>query len=98
CANAHTVDVNECGIHTNYLIGRHPLRNFPSSNVHGRAAPCATAAANLGVLLVKSSEPQSPDKLKKKVTEMVKAQGLPYGYRVETLVQPGNTPHLLYRV
>ena len=95
---AQSVDVIESGILTNYLIGRQPLRDFPASNGHGRAAPGATAAANLGVLLVKSSEPQSPDKLKKKVTEMVKAQGLPYGYRVETLVQPGNTPRLLYRV
>jgi len=95
---AQSVDVIENGILSNYLIGRQPLRDFPASNGHGRAAPGATAAANLGVLLVKSSEPQSPDKLKKKVTEMVKAQGLPYGYRVETLGQPGNTPRLLYRV
>src|SRR5947207_4724212 len=64
---AQSVDVIESGILTNYLIGRQPLRDFPASNGHGRAAPGATAAANLGVLLVKSSEPQSPDKLKKKV-------------------------------
>ena len=95
---AQSVDAIENGILTNYLIGRQPLRDFPASNGHGRAAPGAAAGANLAVLLVKSSEPQSPDDLKKKVTEMVKAQGLPYGYRVETLGQPGNTPRLLYRV
>jgi len=30
--------------------------------------------------------------------QMVKDEGVPYGYRVETLGQPGNTPRLLYRV
>jgi TldD protein len=95
---AQSVDAIENGILTNYLIGRQPLRDFPASNGHGRAALGADAGANLGVLLIKSSEPQSPGELKKKVTEMVKAQGLPYGYRVETLGQPGNTPRLLYRV
>ena len=95
---AHPVDAIDNGILTNYLTGRQPLRDFPASNGHGRAALGAAAGANLGVLLVKSSEPQSPGDLKKKVTEMVQAQGLPYGYRVETLGQPGNTPRLLYRV
>src|SRR5438876_9324278 len=47
---AQSVDVIESGILTNYLIGRQPLRDFPASNGHGRAAPGATAAANLGVL------------------------------------------------
>ena len=95
---AQSVDVVENGILTNYLIGRQPLRDFPASNGHGRAAPGTAAGANLGVLLLKSAEPQSTDDLKKKVAEMVKAQGMPYGYRVETLGQPGNTPRLLYRV
>ena len=95
---AQSVDAVENGILTNYLIGRQPLRDFPASNGHGRAAPGTAAGANLGVLLLKSAEPQSPDDLKKKVAEMVKAQGMPYGYRVETLGQPGNTPRLLYRV
>jgi hypothetical protein len=49
------------------------------------------------VLLVKSSEAQSPEELKKKVIQMVTDQGLAYGYRVETL-GPGNAPRLLYRL
>src|SRR5207253_343098 len=52
---------------------------------------------SLGVLLVKSSDAQAPDELKKKVIQMVKEQGKEYGYRVETLGQ-GNAPRLLYRV
>ena len=94
---AQAVGAIEKGILTNYLVGRQPLRDFPTSNGHGRAAVGAAASPNLGVLLLKSSEPQSPEDLKKKVIEMVKEQGMPYGYRVETLGQ-GNTPRLLYRV
>jgi TldD protein len=95
---AQPVDAIENGVLTNYLIGRQPLRDFPASNGHGRAAAGMTAGPNLGVLLLKSSEPQSPGDLKKKVIEMVKEQGQPYGYRVETLGQPGNAPRLLYRL
>ena len=52
---------------------------------------------NLGVLLLKSADAQSPEALKQKVVQMITDQGLPYGYRVETM-GPGNTPRLLYRV
>ena len=95
---AQPVNTIENGTLTNYLIGRQPLRDFPASNGHGRAAAGMAAGPNLGVLLLKSSEAQSAGDLKKKVIEMVKEQGKPYGYRVETLGQPGNTPRLLYRV
>jgi len=95
---AQPVSTIENGTLTNYLIGRQPLRDFPASNGHGRAAAGMAAGPNLGVLLLKSTEAQSPGDLKKKVIDMVKEQGKPYGYRVETLGQPGNTPRLLYRV
>jgi hypothetical protein len=95
---AQPVSTIEKGTLANYLIGRQPLRDFPASNGHGRAAAGMAAGPNLGVLLLKSSEAQSPGDLKQKVIEMVKEQGKPYGYRVETLGQPGNTPRLLYRV
>jgi microcin-processing metallopeptidase PmbA/TldD-like protein len=95
---AQPVSTIENGALTHYLIGRQPLRDFPASNGHGRAAAGMAPGPNLGVLLLKSSEVQSPDDLKKKVMEIVKEQGKPYGYRVETLGQPGNTPRLLYRV
>ena len=95
---AQPVSTIEKGTLTNYLVGRQPLRDFPGSNGHGRAAAGMVPGPNLGVLLLKSSEAQSPDDLKKRVIDMVKEQGKPYGYRVETLGQPGNTPRLLYRV
>ncbi|HEY6943858.1 MAG TPA: metallopeptidase TldD-related protein [Candidatus Acidoferrum sp.] len=95
---AEPVNAIENGTLTNYLLGRQPLRDFPASNGHGRAAAGMAAGPNLGVLMLRSSEPESADDLKKKVIDMVKEQGKPYGYRVETLGQPGNTPRLLYRV
>jgi TldD protein len=94
---AQLVDLVENGVLTNYVLGRQPIRDFPSSNGHGRAAPGSFPGPSLGVLLVKSSEAQSPDALKQRVIQMVTDQGRPYGYRVETL-GPGNAPRLLYRV
>ena len=94
---AQAVNAIENGMLANYLIGRQPIRDFPASNGHGRAAPGSLPGPNLGVLLVKSSEAQSAEELKKKVIQMVTDQGKAYGYRVETL-GPGNAPRLLYRV
>lgn len=95
---AQPVNAIENGMLTNYLTGREPLRDFPVSNGHGRGAAGYPSGPNVGVLLMKSSEAQSPEELKKKVVQMITDQGLPYGYRVETLGQPGNTPRLLYRI
>jgi TldD protein len=94
---AQTVNTVENGMLTNYLIGRVPIRDFPASNGHGRAAPGSPPGPSLGVLLVKSSEAQPAEELKKEVVQMVTDQGKEYGYRVETL-GPGNSPRLLYRV
>ena len=94
---SQAVNVIENGMLTNYLVGRQPIRDFLTSNGHGRAAPGSFPGPSLGVLLLKSSEAQSPDALKQKVIQMVKDQDKPYGYRVDTL-GPGNSPRLLYRV
>jgi TldD protein len=94
---AQPVSVVENGMLTNYLLGRQPIRDFATSNGHGRASPGTFPGPSLGVLLVKGSEAQAPDELKKKVMQMVTDQGRPYAYRVETL-GPGNSPRLLYRV
>jgi predicted Zn-dependent protease len=85
------------GTLVNYLVGRQPIRDFPISNGHDRAGAGTFPSPSLGVLLVKSSDAQSPEDLKKKVVQMITDQGKPYGYRVETL-GPGNSPRLLYRI
>lgn len=85
------------GMLENYLLGRQPLRDFPSSNGHGRATPGGAPQPGVGVLLVKSSEPQTPKALNEKLKQMAAAEDKAYGYRVDTL-GPGNSPRLLYRV
>jgi TldD protein len=94
---AQPVTLVDNGTLVNYLVGRQPIRDFPSSNGHGRAGAGAYPAPNLGVLVLKSTEAQSPEELKKRVIQMITEQGKPYGYRVETL-GGGNSPRLLYRV
>jgi predicted Zn-dependent protease len=94
---AKTVNVIENGMLNNYLLGRQPVRDFPASNGHGRAAPGSFPSPSLGVLLLKSAEAQPPGELKKEILQMVSEQGKPYAYRVDTL-GPGNSPRLLYRV
>jgi predicted Zn-dependent protease len=93
---AQRVNVIDNGTLANYLLGRQPIRDFSASNGHGRAAPGSYPSPSLGVLLVKSSDAQSPEALKQRVIQMVKDQNNPYGYRVETM--GGLAPRLLYRV
>jgi predicted Zn-dependent protease len=94
---AQPVTLVDNGMLINYLVGRQPIRDFPASNGHDRAGAGTYPAPNLGVLLLKSKEAQSPEELKKRVIQMITEQGKPYGYRVETL-GPVNSPRLLYRV
>jgi len=94
---AQEVTLVDAGMLTNYLVGRQPLRDFPSSNGHGRAAPGTSPQPAVGTFIVKSSEAESPEALKKKLMQMAESAGKAYGYRVDTL-GPGNSPRLLYRV
>jgi TldD protein len=84
------------GMLVEYLLGRMPIRDFADSNGHGRAAPGQAPSPNIGVLVLLPKESSSPDELKKKLIEMCKQEGKPYGYYAETLV--GYNPRLLYRV
>jgi TldD protein len=94
---AQSVNVIVDGTLDNYLTNREPIRDFPASNGHGRAAPGTTASPSVGTLIFKSSEAQSPTDLTKKLKEMAGAEEKAYGYRVDTL-GPGNAPRLLYRI
>jgi len=93
---AQAVTVVDKGKLQNYLLGRTPIRDFPVSNGHGRNGGGSTQPA-LSTLVVKSSETASPAELEKKLMEMCKDRGLPFGYYVETL--GGLTfPRVLYRI
>jgi TldD protein len=94
---AQPVTVIDAGVLTNYLLGRQPIRDFPASNGHGRGGPGTAPQPAVGTLIVKTSEPESPEALKQKVMQLAADAGKPYGYRVETM-GPVNSPRLLYRV
>jgi predicted Zn-dependent protease len=95
---AMPVSVIENGKLMNYLMGREPIRDFPTSNGHGRArVPQNYPGPSLGNMIVRSSESLSPAELKKKLIEICRQRELPYGYYVETL-GPQRTPRLLYKV
>lgn len=94
---AQDVTLVDKGMLANYLLGRQPLRDFPSSNGHGRGTPGSSPIPSLGVLMLKSSDPQTTQALNEKLRQMASDEGEPYGYRVDTL-GPGNSPRLLYRV
>jgi predicted Zn-dependent protease len=94
---AQAVTVVDKGMLVNYLLSRQPLRDFPESNGHARATPGSSPIPSLGVLMVKSSEPESVKALNDKLKQMAADEGQAYGYRVDTL-GPGNAPRLLYRV
>jgi predicted Zn-dependent protease len=93
---AQTVDVVVNGILENFVIGREPVKDFASSNGHGRAAPGQAAHSRSGVILVKANHPVSKDELNQRLLTMAKVQGRDV-YEVETL--GGELiPRLLYRV
>jgi TldD protein len=84
------------GILVDYLMGRMPIRDFPESNGHGRAAPGQPPMPSIGNFIVKIKDPVSKDELKKKLIEMCQQESKPYGYYVETMA--GENPRLLYRI
>jgi predicted Zn-dependent protease len=91
-----TVPVIQNGELVNYLLGREPIRDFPASNGHGRSGPGQPPAPSVGVLVVQSKQALSPEEMKKKLIEICRQEGKPYGYFVDTL--SGYNPRLLYRV
>jgi predicted Zn-dependent protease len=95
---AQRVPVVEKGVLVNFLLGRQPIRDFPSSNGHGRASlPLSWPAPALGNLVVSSSDAVAPGELKKKLIALCKERGLEYGYYVKTM-GGARAPRLLYRV
>lgn len=90
------VDIVEHGKLMNYLLGREPVKDFPESNGHGRAALGQSAHSHAGVIIVRSSDPLSSEALKTKLVAYAKQQGRDV-FEVETL--GGElSPRLLYLV
>ena len=93
---AAKVPVIQDGMLVNYLIGREPIRDFPSSNGHGRSAPPQPPSPSIGNLIVEVKQPLSPEALKQKLIDLCRQESKAFCYRVETLA--GYDPRLLYRV
>ncbi len=100
---AQRVSVIEKGNLVNYLIGREPIRDFPSSNGHGRARLPGSGTGStfslphVGNLIVSSAQPLSAAGLRETFLNLCRQRELAYCYRVETF-GPKLTPRLLYKV
>jgi len=93
---AQSVDIVVHGKLENFLIGREPVKDFDTSNGHGRAALAQAPHSRAGVVLIKADQPVSKEELNKRLLAMAKEQGKDV-YAVDTL--GGELlPRLLYRV
>jgi predicted Zn-dependent protease len=90
------VKLVDAGRLDNYLIGRQPVRDFPSSNGHSRAGITGPPRPIIGVLKISADNGLSTDDLNKKLLEMAKDRGLTSVYFVQTM-GPDRSPRLLYR-
>jgi TldD protein len=93
---AQPVDVVTDGKLQSYLTDRTPIRDYPESNGHGRAAVAQAAHSQQGVMIFKSNAPLSAEKMNARLVAMAKEQSRDV-YAVETLGGP-LAPRLLYLV
>jgi len=93
---AQPVPIVTSGKLENYLLGRTPIRDFPESNGHGRAALGQAARSSAGVVLFQSKVPLTKDTIHARLLAMARDQGRDV-YEAETL--GGElAPRLLYLV
>jgi predicted Zn-dependent protease len=94
---AEPVTVIDKGVLVNFLTGREPIKDFPHSNGHGRTALAGAPRPQISNLIFKASNGVPFEELKKKLIQMCKDQGRPYGYYVET-TGLRLAPRLLWRI
>ncbi len=82
---ASRVEVVKDGILKNFLMGRLPVKNFSSSNGHGRAQTGLMPVGRQGNLIVTSSKTIPDAQLRARFIEEVKKQGKPYGLYFEDI-------------
>ncbi|MCU1336196.1 MAG: peptidase modulator of gyrase [Bryobacterales bacterium] len=83
------VSVVEKGVLKTFLTTRQPIRGFPASNGHARLpGNYGSFSAAIGNLFVKSSETTPLADLKKRLIELTKTRGKPYGMLVRKLDYP----------
>ena len=94
---AEPLTVIDRGVLTNYLLGREPIKDVLNSNGHGRTALAAAPRPQISNLIFKASNGVPFEELKKKLIQMCRDQGRPYGYYVET-TGVRLVPRLLWRI
>ncbi len=82
---ASRVEVVKDGILKNFLMGRLPVKNFGSSNGHGRAQEGLMPVGRQGNLIVTSSKTIPDAQLRSRFIEEIKKQGKPYGLYFEDI-------------
>jgi len=91
------ITVVDHGQLVNYLIDREPVKDLPASNGHGRAIAGQAARSKAGVIIVKSSDPLTPEQMQAKLLSLAKEQNRAV-YEVDTLGGRELMPRLLYRI
>jgi TldD protein len=94
---AESVTLVDAGKLAGYLLAREPIKDFPASNGHGRAAAAQPARSSIGVLHVEASGGLSEDDLVQKLIGMGKDQGLESVYLLQSKSSQ-TEPRLLYRI
>ena len=94
---AEPLPVIDKGVLVNFLMAREPIKDFLHSNGRGRTALAGAPRPQISNLIFKASNGVPFDELKKKLIQMCKDQGRPYGYYVET-TGFRLAPRLLWRV
>jgi TldD protein len=82
---ASRVEVVKDGILKNFLMGRMPVKNFSTSNGHGRAQQGLMPVGRQGNLIVTSSKTIPDVQLRARFIEEIKKQGKSYGLYFEDI-------------
>jgi TldD protein len=82
---AARVDVIKDGVLKNFLMSRMPIKNFDSSNGHGRAQAGLMVTGRQGNLIVTSSHSIKDSELRQALIDEIKKQGKPYGLYFEDI-------------
>jgi hypothetical protein len=73
------------GVRRNFEMSRSPLVGFPHSNGHGRRQLGFEPVSRQGNLIVQSSRQVSNAELRKKLIELIKTQGKPFGLLIDDI-------------
>jgi predicted Zn-dependent protease len=94
---AQAVKLVTAGRLENYLLGREPVRDFPNSNGHARAALMGAPRPSIGVLKITAGNGISDEELNQKLLALGKGRDLKSVYYVQTM-GGATTPRVLYRM